>query len=183
MLSEDPAGGMSLALAGRGRTLSAYLHQPGTRTAVSRVWATAALIRHERRFLCCVVLPVPSVSPRLRDQLRSCPWFLRVPCAARRKEALLLPVLLLASRLRPVWSGFPAATMETVPTVTEGGMCVAFSRCQVWGRESLHFTHSKFPLRGETSHSTWGAGERRDTALKHSSETRAANEFKPSFCH
>lgn len=52
---------------------------------------------------------------------------------------------------RPVWNGFPFAVMETVPRVTEEGICVAFSCCQVWGEESSHFTQSKFPLGKEMS--------------------------------
>lgn len=60
----------------------------------------------------------------------------------------------------PVWNGFPIAAMETVPRVTEEGICVAFSCCQVWGGESPHFTQSKFPLGEEMSDLIWGAGGR-----------------------
>lgn len=65
-------------------------------------------------------------------------------------------VILIPSLPDQFGMAFPVAVMETVPGVTEEGICVAFSSCQVWGGESPHFTQSKFPLGEDMSDLRWG---------------------------
>lgn len=117
-------------------------------------WTTATLTRHKERFSGCMVLVGPQSLPDCAINFTPVPGFSECLVQAGERELCRSDCHSLPPR--PVWNGFPVAVMETVPGVTEEGICVAFSCCQVWGGESPHFTQSKFPLGECISDLRWG---------------------------
>lgn len=148
-----------------------------TQTAVSCIWTTAALIRHEGRFPCCMLLPVPLVHHRLHHQLRSCPWYLGVSCPGRWEGALLGPAVQWFSSPPSVTSSewFSWCCHGNSPCSRRRGNVCGIQLLPDVGRREPAFHPVQVPTAGRDGRFKIGARGRKGMTLNDSSQTMPGN--------